>query len=147
VTTSNATLSGSIKNELETAGLGVSVFRSVAPPKAHLPFCVVTEGIAWATWDQGDADALDELTVREQVQVDVYQGLRASDGTRTEETDLEDQICYLLSKTRLPTWVYHVFGVRVIARSHVVGEDTEDNVKRTIVTLQVDRMFVPRTGA
>jgi hypothetical protein len=145
VTTSNATLAGSIKTAIETAGLGVQVFRTMAPPGAHLPFCVVQEGIAWATWVQGDTDALDETTVREQVQVDIYQGLRGPDGQRTEDPNLEDRICFVLGKTRLPTWVHHVFGVTVIARSRVVDEG-DSNVKRTIVTLQVDRMFEARTA-
>jgi hypothetical protein len=145
VTESNATLAGAIKTAVETAGLGVQVFRTMAPPGAHLPMCVVQEGIAWTPWGQGDTGALDETTVREQVQVDIYQGLRGPDGQRTEDPNLEDQICYVLTRSRLPTWIHHVFGVTVIARSRVV-EDGDSNVKRTIVTLQVNRMFETRTA-
>lgn len=142
--TTNATLGGSIKYVIESAGLGVQVFRGIVPPKAHLPYCVVTEGITWNTWSQGDTDALDETTVREQVQLDIYQALRSADGERTEDPDLEDQICYLVSKSRLPTWVHHVYGIHILIRSHGVESDT--NIKRTIVTFEVDRMFVARTS-
>jgi hypothetical protein len=142
--TSNATLSGAIKTVLEQAGLGLQVFRSLAPPKAHMPYCVVTEDVAWTLGYNGDTDLNPEDQVREQVQVDIYQQLRASDGTRTEDVYLEDSICHLLNRTRLPTWVHPVYGVRILTRSTGVG-DADTNVRRTIVTLEIDRLFEART--
>jgi hypothetical protein len=140
MTTTNATLSGAIKTVLEQLGLGVQVFRDVAPPKAHLPYVVVTENVAWRILHHGDTDASDEDTVREQAQLDIYQAKRAPDGTRIEDYGLEDEICHALQKTRLPTWVHHVDGLRVIMRS--TGEVS--SLRRTIVTIEIDRRYVSR---
>lgn len=140
MTTSNATLSGALKTEIEQLGLGVQVFRDVAPPKAHLPFVVVTENIAWTILHHGDTDASDEDTIREQVQLDIYQAKRAPDGARVENYYLEDEICHTVSKTRLPTWVHHVDGCRVLMRS--VGP--LGSLRRTIVTIEIDRRYVSR---
>ena len=136
----NATLAGAIKFVIESAGLGVSAFRDMAPPKASMPFCVITEGVAWNTVPMGDTDASDELTIREQVQVDIYQALRAADGTRTENPDLEDLVCWHLAQSKLPTWVNPVYGVSSLTRSTQTGQ-ARSNVRRTIVTLQVDRLL------
>ena len=146
MTTSNATLAGAIKTVLEQAGLGLSVYRMVAPPKAHLPFCVVLENVSWLPLPHGDTDVNPELTIRAQAQVDIYQELRAVDGTRTEDPDLEDEICLILHNTRLPTWVNHVNGVRILTRSAGLGE-TEPNVRRTIVTLEIDWSFESRAAS
>lgn len=143
MTTSNATLSGSIKTMIEQLSLGVQVFRDVAPPKAHLPFVVVTEGVTWRALHHGDTDASDGDTIREQAQLDIYQAKRAPDGTRIEDYDLEDEICYALGQTRLPTWVHHVDGVRVLMRS--MGDNTH-NLRRTIVTIEIDRRYESRTA-
>ena len=143
MTVSNATLSGAIKTVLEQGGWGLQVFRSLAPPKALMPFCVVTEDISWVALPDGDTDASDEMTIQEQAQIDIYQQLRGPDGTRTEVIGLEDEICFALRSTRLPTWTQHVYGVQILARS--AGSDTDTNVRRTIVTLQIDRLFAHRT--
>jgi hypothetical protein len=140
MTTSNATLSGAIKTVIEQLGLGVQVFRDVAPPKAHLPFVVVTEGVTWQILRHGDTDASDEDTIREQAQLDIYQAKRAPDGTRIEDYALEDEICHVLQKTRLPTWVHHVDGLRVIMRS--TGQP--GSLRRTIVTIEINRRYVSR---
>ena len=142
---SNVTLAGAIKAVLEQLGLGIQAFRSLAPPKAHLPFCVITEDVAWSALYNGDTDLNPEMNVREQVQVDIYQQLRDPDGTRTENPDLEDLVCYALHTTRLPTWVNHVYGVRILMRSTGVGE-ADSNVRRTILTLEIDRSFEARTA-
>jgi hypothetical protein len=140
MTTTNATLSGAIKTVIEQLGLGVQVFRDVAPPKAHLPFVVVVEGISWQILGHGDTDASDESAVREQAQLDIYQAKRAPDGSRIEDYSLEDEICHALQNTRLPTWVHHVDGLRVIMRSNgPVG-----TLRRTIVTIEIDRRYVSR---
>jgi hypothetical protein len=140
MTTSNATLSGAIKTTVEQLGLGVQVFRDVAPPKAHLPFVVVTEGVTWRILPHGDADSGGEDAIREQAQLDIYQAKRAPDGTRIEDYALEDEICHALQHSRLPTWVHHVDGLRVIMRS--TGPVT--SLRRTIVTIEIDRRYVSR---
>jgi hypothetical protein len=132
---SNATLAGAIKYTIEQLGLGVAGYRDLAPPKASMPFAVIVEGVAWTVVPTGDTDIAGELWVREQVQVDIYQGLRSQDGTRTEVIGLEDQVCAALHQSRLPSWTNVVSGVRVLTRSSVV----DDNVRRTIVTLEIDR--------
>ena len=136
----NVTLAGAIKSVIESLGLGVSAYRDMAPPKAVLPFCVITEGVAWNVVPMGDTDASSELTIREQVQVDIYQELRAADGTRTENPDLEDLVCFALQQTKLPTWVSIVYGVMILTRS-TQTDQARTNLRRTIVTLQVDRLL------
>ena len=79
-------------------------------------------------------------TGREQVQVDIYQALRAADGTRTENPDLEDLVCWHLAQSKLPTWVNPVYGVSILTRS-TQTDQARSNVRRTIVTLQVDRLL------
>lgn len=145
MTGSNATLSGAIKSLLEQLGAGLQVFRSVAPPKAHMPFCVITEDVSWLVLNHGDTDVTTEMPVREQVQVDIYQALRGPDGERTENVELEHNICFALLNTRLPTWVNHVYGVRILNRSTATGDAATSNVRRTILTLEVDWVFAERT--
>lgn len=140
MTTTNATLTGAIKTVIEQLGLGVQVFRDVAPPRAHLPFVVVTEGVSWLILPHGDTDASDEDAIREQAQLDIYQAKRAPDGTRIEDYALEDEICHAVSQARLSTWVNKVDGVRVISRSVAPA----DQLRRTIVTIEVDRRYVSR---
>lgn len=137
---SNLTLAGSIKYVLENAGLGISGYRDMAPPKAPMPYCVITEGVAWNVVPSGDTDATDELRIREQVQVDIYQGLRGPDGTRIENPDLEDLVCFTLQQSKLPTWVNLVYGVMILTRS-TQTDQAQSNVRRTIVTLQIDRLL------
>jgi len=137
-TVSNATVSGALKYVIESAGLGVTVFRDLAPPKAPLPLVVITEGVAWNVVPSGDTDAEGELRVREQAQVDIYQALRKPDGSRAEQIGLEDHICWLLHRTKLPSWLITCYGVQILTRS----AQASDNLRRTIVTVQIDRLLV-----
>lgn len=139
MTTTNATLAGAIKTLLEQLGLGLSVFRDVAPPKAHLPFAVVTEGVSRVPVPTGDVSASDEIVLREQVQVDVWQGLRSPTGARIENYDLGAHVALALNNTRLPTWIHHVYGVRVL--NVVSGLSESRDLRRDTITAQVDRLF------
>ena len=132
---SNATVSGSIKYLIESAGLGVTVFRDLAPPKAPCPLVVITEGVAWKILPHGDTDA--ELVIREQAQVDIYQALKAADGTRAEVIGLEDHICWLIHRSKLTSWLITCYGVQILTRS----SQAADNLRRTIVTVQIDRLL------
>jgi hypothetical protein len=133
----NATVSGAIKHLIESAGLGLTVFRDVAPPKAPLPMVVVTEGVAWVPVPNGDTDVEGELLVREQAQVDIYQALRNPDGSRAERIGLEDSVCLLLHRSKLSSWLVACYGVRILTRS----SQAADNLRRTIVTVQIDRQL------
>jgi len=137
VSPTNATVSGAIKYVIESAGLGVTVFRDLAPPKAPLPLAVITEGVAWNVLPMGDTDIEGELTIREQAQVDIYQALRRPDGGRAEVIGLEDKICWLLHRTKLPSWLIVCYGVQILTRS----AQASDNLRRTIVTVQIDRLL------
>jgi len=134
----NATVSGALKYVIESAGLGVTVFRDLAPPKAPCPLVVITEGVAWNVIPSGDTDAEGELRVREQAQVDIYQALKRPDGTRAETIGLEDHICWLMHRTRLPSWLITCYGVQILTRS---SQQPSDNLRRTIVTVQIDRVL------
>jgi hypothetical protein len=135
---SNATVSGALKYVIESAGLGVTVFRDVAPPKAPCPLVVITEGVAWNVVPSGDTDAEGELRIREQAQVDIYQALRKGDGTRAEIIGLEDHICWLMHRTKLPSWLITCYGVQILTRS---SQTPSHNLRRTIVTVQIDRLL------
>lgn len=135
--TTNATVAGAIKNVIESAGLSIMVFRDVPPPRAPLPFCVVTEGVAWNILPSGDTDVEGELRVREQAQVDIYQALKSATGERVERIGLEDSICVLLHRTKLGSWLEYCLGVQILARSSHLA----DNLRRTIVTVQIDRVL------
>jgi len=134
----NATVSGALKYVIESAGLGVTVFRDLAPPKAPCPLVVITEGVAWNALPHGDTDAEGELVIREQAQVDIYQALRHGDGTRAEVIGLEDHICWLVARTKLPSWLITCYGVQILTRS---SQAPTDNLRRTIVTVQIDRLL------
>lgn len=136
-TTTNATVSGALKYVIESAGLGVTVFRDLAPPKAPLPLVVIIEGVAWNVIPSGDTDIEGELRIREQAQVDIYQALKHPDGSRAEQIGLEDRICWLVSRTKLPSWLISCYGVSILTRS----SQGADNLRRTIVTVQIDRLL------
>ena len=134
----NATVSGALKYVIESAGLGVTVFRDLAPPKAPLPLVVITEGVGWNILPHGDTDVEGELCIRELAQVDIYQALKRPDGERAEIIGLEDQICWLVHRTKLPSWLITCYGVQILTRS---SQAPQDNLRRTIVTVQVDRLL------
>lgn len=140
---SNATVSGALKYVIESAGLGVTVFRDLAPPKAPCPLVVITEGVAWNVVPSGDTDAEGELRIREQAQVDIYQALKRPDGERAEIIGLEDHICWLMHRTKLPSWLITCYGVQILTRS---SQHPSNNLRRTIVTVQIDRLLAPPAG-
>jgi hypothetical protein len=141
-TTSNATVSGALKYVIESGGLGVTVFRDLAPPKAPCPLVVITEGVAWNILPHGDTDAEGELVIREQAQVDIYQALKRPDGNRAEQIGLEDRICWLVARSKLPSWLITCYGVQILTRS---SQRPSDNLRRTIVTVQIDRLLAAPT--
>jgi hypothetical protein len=136
-TTTNATVAGALKYVIESAGLGVTVFRDLAPPKAPCPLVVITEGVAWNVLPSGDTDVEGELRIREQAQVDIYQALKHPDGSRAERIGLEDHICWLMHRTKLPSWLITCYGVAILTRS----AQAADNLRRTIITVQIDRVL------
>lgn len=142
MTATNATLTGAIKTVIEGLGLGVQVFRDIAPPKAHLPYVVVTERVSYQVLPHGDTDATDELAIREQCQLDVWQPLRSSTGARVEAYDLADKIVLAMMTTRLPTWTNHVHGVRVLSATS--GLSDSNTLRRDIITAEVDRVLAAR---
>ena len=140
--TSNATLAGSIKTLLEGLGLGLSVFRDIAPARAHLPYVVVTERVAYSVLPHGDTDATDELAIREQVQLDVWQALRSSTGQRTEVYNLADRVVFAITNTRLSSWTNHVLGVRVLSATS--GLSDGNTLRRDTITAEIDRVLAAR---
>lgn len=72
-----ASMGGAVKALIETAGLGVPVYRDGAPESATLPdrYVTVHEGIAYGETQVGEV-------VVEQVQVDLWQTARGTAGAR-----------------------------------------------------------------
>ena len=69
--------------------------------------------------------------------MDIYQALRKPNGDRAEQIGLEDHICWLLHRTKLPSWLITCYGVQILTRS----AQASDNLRRTIVTVQIDRLL------
>lgn len=142
-----ATTSGAIKAHLESLGLGVSVYRDGPRPGQAVPYIVVTEGISTvpsvsAAGDHGDPDA--DITVSEQVQVDIVQAARDSAGQNIERYDLPGLVYRALHGARLTAHPTHVYGCRVLS----MGRDTiTDNIARHVITAQLDRALLPTGGA
>lgn len=82
----SATLSGAIKAQVESASLGLPVFRDRPPSGQPLPYAVVHEGIGRTMERAGDfGDATKTPEHREECQLDVFQAARAlATGTTAE---------------------------------------------------------------
>lgn len=138
-----ASSSGAIKALLESAGLGISVYRDTAPPDQGLPYVTVQEGIslvpepAFSVFD----DAAHHVT--EEVQVNVWQQWR-NPSTRavTESYTLPDAVTAVLVGgllTALPTYGGHMlFG----SRQRLVEEDA--NVVHDSITVEIKRTLTRR---
>jgi hypothetical protein len=120
----SATTSGAIKAHLESAGLGISVYRDLAPQGAALPFAVVTEGISQVPDRDGDlGDQEAKHTWREEVQVSLFQTWRTPDGKPGEDYTLVGRLLEALDGCRLRTAPTTVYGVRVNGRVRLAAVD------------------------
>jgi hypothetical protein len=114
----SATTSGAIKAYLEGQGLGIAVYRDLAPQGARLPFATVQEAISTTLDSSGDVGDPDrQVTVREDAQVTVWQPFRAPDGTSGESPTLVRDVIHALHGARLVTSPTTVYGCLVTFRT------------------------------
>lgn len=145
----SATVSGALKAYIESLGLGLQVFRDGAPTDqatglpelSAYPFAVVQEGIAYDQRSDGDlGDSAAVRTVRELVQVDVYQLARAVSGGTSVSTE-----SYALADTLRAR--LHGARLGLVGTQQVDGVLTRggqrwpisDNVVRHTITLEINR--------
>lgn len=149
-----ATVAGALKAYLEGAGLGLTVYRDGAPgqprtptpadpdarrPAVPLPYITVSEGLAVIVNLDGDTqDTAGELTVREDVQVDLWQSWRNAQGKPVEAHALAPALLRALVKAQLGTYgtparriygVSNVFAVRLL--------EPADNIVHHAITCTV----------
>lgn len=113
-----ATSSGAVKAFLEAQGLGVAVYRDVAPASAVLPYVTVQEGISLVPEDHGDHGA--DAAVTELVQVDLWQAQGA------ETYTLPDAVVGALHGAVLTQHPKHVYGCVVRSAVRLIEPKTND---------------------
>lgn len=134
-----ATTSGSVKAYVEGLGLGLPVFRDNAPAGQPLPFVTVTEAVTLTGNQDGDqGHPAAHLTVREDVQVSLWQTYRDTTGKVAETYGLPDTLMTALRRAQLtPVGTRRVYGVTRVSRVRLLEEDA--NVVHDAITLTVHR--------
>jgi hypothetical protein len=142
-----ATVSAAVKARLESQGLSLAVYRGGAPANASYPHVVVHEGIgtvelAEASGDLGDPAT--EVTVREELQVDLYQLARTVSTTQGRVRNAEDYT--LLDRIATGLRGARLGAIGVVSTGAVVSRigtrrrwPIKDNVVRATLSIFVDR--------
>lgn len=125
----SASVGGAVKAWLETAGLGIAVYRRSAPEDASYPYVTVNERVAVTPEAHGDNGA--DAAVDETIQVNIWQ--RVEDESHT----LFNAVYQRLHGSRLPAGPTHVYGVTVDFGSAV--PDPDDTVLHDQLTCSVRR--------
>lgn len=138
----SATTSGAFKALIESAGLGIAVYRDQAPPNAPLPFVVIHEGIGMEPIGGDFADPDQPVVVRELVQVDVYQAKKnPASGRVLEDYTLTGSLMTLLRGSLLPnpptrSWPLKLRDARRLPVSEPIAGVTSSNIIRTTATVE-----------
>lgn len=131
-----ATTAGALKAYIESLGLGLSSYRDAAPsaddpngrriPAVPYPFTTVREGIAITPNRDGDlGDPAAFLTVRELLQVDLWQMWRDAAGKPAESYTLPGVLMQRLRGARLlPVGSSVVYGVTVTSSIRLLEEQS-----------------------
>jgi hypothetical protein len=136
----SATYAAAIKSYLEGLALGVPFFRDRAPlyksdgTAQSLPYVVVTDGLSITPERTGDGKY---KRARELVQVDVYEEIVKSDGTRGESFTLAEDVHTGLLGAQLPAAPKQVW--RVEGLGHVRFRDDSTNEIRTSISVTLRR--------
>jgi hypothetical protein len=136
----SATYAAAIKGYLEGLALGVPVFRDRAPlyksdgTAQPLPYVVVTDGLSITAERTGDGRY---KRGTELVQVDVYEQIANTDGTRAESFTLVEDIYTGLLGARLTTAPKRVW--RAEGFSRVRFRDDSLNEIRTSISFTLRR--------
>lgn len=130
-----ATISGSFKAYIEGLGLGVAVYRDVAPLDAVLPYVVVTESVSIVPVRLGD-NGRDDAVV-ETVQLDLYEQWRDANHQLIESYTRARQLEQALRSPSLNDLPMRVHGVAGLSRTRQL--DREGGLVRNIITVDVRR--------
>ncbi len=132
-----------MKAFVEQAGLNLTCVRDRAEGKTY-PYVAIREGVskvpstASTPFEMGG-----KRSIREMVQLDLYQQWKKPDGTMAEVYGLGDALADVLDGSVLlqsgsgapPT---HVYGVKVI-QGPMRFPDLEPNIIRDTITIEIDR--------
>lgn len=135
-----ATTSGAVKAYVEGLGLGLPVYRDQAPQDAPLPFVTVTEDVTTTLNRDGDLAGGGQQTVRELVQVSLWQTWRDSAGRVAETYGLGPSLAARLRGAQLApigTPARRVYGVTDVSLQRLLEEDA--NVVQHAITITIHR--------
>lgn len=148
----SATLGGALKAALESAGLGLSVYRDHPPAGAALPYVLVREGIASEVEPAGDfGDPGRQAEEREQAQVEVVQAWKNPlTGARLERYGLaQAAVRYLHGRALEDVLGGRVYPVRVVGRTRIPPATSGDgeNIIRDVLTVEALRVVTGTVAA
>lgn len=138
-----ATISGAVKSVVEGLGLGLACYRDGAPsrdglPAPTLPYVTVQERIAASLDADGTFDAGVNHTLRETVQVNLWQQWRnPQTGAPAESYTLARALLQGLRAASLTGLPFRVYGSRAEATARLL--ESEENVVHDVLTLTVYR--------
>lgn len=131
-----------IKASLESAGLGVPVFRDKADEKQRPPYITVTEAISINAEVAFNAYDDPERHVSELAQIDVWQTYRDTTTRQVVENyTLADAVARALDGTGLPTAPTHVSGARLLSMVRLL--ETDANIVHHSLTVEIRRTLTP----
>lgn len=136
-----ATLSGALANYLRGIDAldALNIKRDTADPNVAYPRLLITEGIARIRVARGDHGAAG--AIRETCQLDLFERWRekADNGTwrMVEDAALAGELENALAVATLPDAPKRVYGVVVV--SSVRTLDRDNNLVRTLITIDIDR--------
>lgn len=134
-----ASTSGALKALIEAGGLGLSAYRDDPPERALLPHITILEDIAIVPDGVDGRYDRDSGThsVRETVQVSLWERWRDKAGDKGESYTLRDALVRLLDGATLPVAPTHVWGVKFVSAQRLVEKPA--NLVQTAITIEVVR--------
>jgi hypothetical protein len=144
-----ATIAGALKARIEGLGLGLVAYRDGAPsapdpatglpvPTVPLPYVTIREAIAATPDLDGPYDDGVPHTIREVVQVDLWQRWRDPNSRKTaEQYGLADALVRGLRGAPLPDAPTRVYGCAVAGRTRLL--EPQENVVHDAITLTIRR--------
>lgn len=132
-----ASTSGAVKALIETLGLSLSAYRDRPPEDTAKPYVTIQEGIAITPDLSGDNGQ--NPTVRETVQVSLWQASRSAANLVTESYTLADSLYLGLHGARLSAAPKRVYGCKV--RSSVRLLERDASTVQTVYTLELSRVL------
>lgn len=128
------TITGAIKDRFASGSPTLPVYRDRAPEAATLPYLVVQEAITVRPLPHGR----DDVTIAEEVQVDLYQAQRDATEAVVEDYDLHEQVAARIAHAQLAA-TGTIFDVAILTYRRIPDRDA--NVIRWLFRLRVSRQL------